>query len=442
MNPRPILCRTFCAAILLSGTTVALSFGQDPSIASPKTPTAEEVNTSLGLPLFGKGSLWEEEDAVVANRLHWPQESKTSHESGYRKYPYTFNSETRVLGARALCLFLQGVNDKVARLSILFANKGDVAFYMSPQEVKQQSARKDQPLNVTDNMLKGCQDAMRKDKSTLEGSLKALFGDSRPVRVGRFAATTEAGQRWDWQGHTFVLVTPLNEYVVLRIIPTITLEDADASRKSFAAAKSTLSNRVERRANGDVVITNIPMVDQGRKGYCVPATFERVLRYYGLSEDMNVLAMAGQTDAGGGTSINDIQGATYAMIRDAGGNIIQRNFSGNIQEIKSAIDAGKPILFLHYSTVEFNRRVNARMEHRVAVTDWEKWKTEFLPSLKKTIPLKPDPLDRHICLIIGYNEKTREIAISDSWGPEATERWMLEEEARQIQQPGGLSVIE
>jgi len=412
------------------------------SLPGLKEPSAAEVNKALGIPLFGSGSLWEENDAMVANRLRWPNESKTSREAGYRRYPYTFNSETRVLGARSLCLFLQGIDDKVARVSILFANKGDVAFFMSPQEAKQQSAKKDQPLAVTENMIKGCREAMKKDRETLEAALKGLFGNARPARVGRFATTAEAGQRWDWKGHTFMLVTPQNEYVALRIVPTTVFDDVDSSRKSFAAAKAALSKRVERRANGDVVIADIPMVDQGRKGYCVPATFERVLRYYGLSEDMNVLAMAGQTDAGGGTSIQAIQSATYAMIRDAGGNITQKNFSGNIQEIKSAIDAGKPILFCHYSTEEFNKRVNERMEHRVAVTDWEKWLTEFLPSLKKTIPLKPDPHYSHICLIIGYNEKTREIAISDSWGPRATERWMTEEEARQIQQPGALSVIE
>jgi hypothetical protein len=413
-----------------------------PASRGSKEPSAAEVNKALGIPLFGSGSLWEENDAMVANRLRWPQESKTSREAGYRRYPYTFNSETRVLGARSLCLFLQGIDDKVARVSILFANKGDVAFFMSPQEEKQQSAKKDQPLAVTENMLKRCREAMKKDRETLEAALKGLFGDARPARVGRFATTAEAGQRWDWKGHTFMLVTPQNEYVALRIVPTTVFDDADSSRKSFAAAKATLSRRVERRENGDVLITDLPMVDQGRKGYCVPATFERVLRYYGLSEDMNVLAMAGQTDAGGGTSIQAIQSATYAMIRDAGGNITQKNFSGNIQEIKSAIDAGKPILFCHYSTEEFNNRVNERMEHRVAVTDWGKWFSEFLPSLKKSIPLKPDRHYSHICLIIGYNEKTREIAISDSWGLQATERWMTEEEARQIQQPGALSVIE
>jgi hypothetical protein len=71
------------------------------SMPGSKEPSAAEVNKALGIPLFGSGSLWVENDAMVANRLRWPQESKTSREAGYRRYPYTFNSETRVLGARS-----------------------------------------------------------------------------------------------------------------------------------------------------------------------------------------------------------------------------------------------------------------------------------------------------------------------------------------------------
>jgi len=276
----------------------------------------------------------------------------------------------------------------------------------------------------------------------VEAALKSLFGESKPVRMGRFASTAESGQRWDWNGHTFLLVAPPNEYVTLRILPAASFDDADADRKAFASAKATLAQRVIRKENGDVIIADLPMVNQGRKGYCVPATFERVLRYYGLSEDMNILAMGGQTGAGGGTSVQAIQSATYAMLRDAGATINQKNFSGSIQEIKPLIDAGKPILFTHFSTPEFNLRVDERMKHRIAVTNWDDWATRFLPSLKKTAPLKPDPEWGHICLIIGYNEKTREIAISDSWGRAAKERWMTEEEAKQIKASGALSVIE
>jgi hypothetical protein len=175
----------------------------------------------------------------------------------------------------------------------------------------------------------------------------------------------------------------------------------------------------------------------------VPATFERLLRYYGIPADMNILAMAGKTDAGGGTSISDLEQATYSAIADAGGAIHPRNFSGSIQQIKPLIDAGKPLIFTHVSTEEFNKRVNERMRHRIAVTNWDDWATKFLPSMKKGPPLKPDPSCGHVCLIIGYNEKSREIAITDSWGPRYTERWMTEEEARQIMRPSaGLSVIE
>lgn len=440
----PSLLRPFLSALFLLLAAIlnaqALVPGVTNATPSPAVPTEAAVNKALGIPLFGAGSLWEENDAMVANRLRWPQESKTASEAGYRRYPYTFNTETRVFGVRALSLFLQGKGDKVSRVSILFANKGDIAFYMSPEEAARQ--KPDQPLNVTDSMLRGFQEAMRVEKSTLQSALKALFGDGRPVSLGRFQSTREEAQRWDWKGHAFLLVHQPNEYLMLRVVPVAELDDADSPKKVFSAAKSSLASRVERRANGDVLIADFPMVDQGRKGYCVPATFERLLRHYGLPADMNLLAMAGQTRAGGGTSIERIQGAVRNLVADAGGSINACNFSGSIQQIKPFIDAGKPLLFAHSSTQEFNKRVDERMARRIAVTNWDDWTSRFLPSLKKGPPLKPDPLYGHVCLIIGYNEKTREIAITDSWGPAATERWMTEEEARQIMQPTGLSVIE
>jgi hypothetical protein len=419
--------------------------GQASATPSPaqgiRDPSPEEVNKGLGIPLFGKGSLWAEDDAVVAKRLRWPQESKTTYEAGYRRYPYTYNSGVRVLGADAQSLFLQGRKDRVAGASILFANKGDIANYASAEE----SSRLHQSsgvLNITDRMMKTFRDTMTSDRKTLEAGLRKLFGDSRPARTGRFANMAEEGQRWDWRGHTFLVTAPRDEYVALRVVPSESFNDQEAPRKAFSEAKSGLAERVERRENGDVIISDLPMVNQGRKGYCVPATFERVLRYYGIPEDMNILAMAGQTGAGGGTDVGEIEKATYGLIRDAGGVITRKNFTGSIPEIKPLIDAGKPILFTHLSVPEFNERVNARMARRVAVSDWEEWRTKTLPAPGKLPPLQSDKRYGHICLIIGYNEKTREIAISDSWGESATERWMTEEEARQIKSARALSVIE
>ena len=46
----------------------------------------------------------------------------------------------------------------------------------------------------------------------------------------------------------------------------------------------------------------------------------------------------------------------------------------------------------------------------------------------------------HICLIIGYNKQTGEIAISDSWGSRFAERWVPAQAARAVSR-GGLYVI-
>ncbi|MBR5050606.1 MAG: hypothetical protein IKX75_04645, partial [Desulfovibrio sp.] len=54
---------------------------------------------------------------------------------------------------------------------------------------------------------------------------------------------------------------------------------------------------------GGVWISGIPMVDQGDKGYCVVATLERLIRYYGGEVSQHELAQLFNTADGGGTSI-------------------------------------------------------------------------------------------------------------------------------------------
>ena len=64
-----------------------------------------------------------------------------------------------------------------------------------------------------------------------------------------------------------------DEFVVLRIEPAVRADRADASeRVSDADIKAKIARNVVRADNGDVRLKNIPMVDQGPKGYCAPAT--------------------------------------------------------------------------------------------------------------------------------------------------------------------------
>jgi hypothetical protein len=63
-------------------------------------------------------------------------------------------------------------------------------------------------------------------------------------------------------------------------------------------------DHVERLASGDVKLRGIPMVDQGEKGYCVVASLERVLRYYGAAVDQHELAQLANSDGNAGTSMD------------------------------------------------------------------------------------------------------------------------------------------
>lgn len=51
---------------------------------------------------------------------------------------------------------------------------------------------------------------------------------------------------------------------------------------------------------------DVPMVDQGKKGYCAAATVSRIMKYYGADIDQHVIAQLAQTDAAQGTQVSDI----------------------------------------------------------------------------------------------------------------------------------------
>jgi len=73
---------------------------------------------------------------------------------------------------------------------------------------------------------------------------------------------------------------------------------------SDAGSRRELLANVKRTEEGDVWIDNIPMIDQGEKGYCLPATVARIFSYYGMDGvDMHAMASMCDTVAGGGTTI-------------------------------------------------------------------------------------------------------------------------------------------
>lgn len=389
-----------------------------------EAPNFEAMNGVLDKAVWIDDNLWDDPASEVAKRLDWAKESETSFDLSFRKYA---GRADRVLGARPFSLALYGAANRTDQLSMVFANKGDIS-----QMVQLESGASEREVErANSKMERDYKKFIIADEATISARLKEALGEPATMRFGD-GRTSERVKRWDWKGHTILLAAPRGEYVSVRILPTSVAEGETAARVTDAELKDQLASRVERRPNGDVILRDIPMVNQGQKGYCVPATWERALRYLGIPADMYVLAMAGSSDVGGGTSVESMMMGVSDIVRRNGRRITMEGGRLTTQSVARTIDRGLPLLWSMVSMTDINESINGRTLQRKSVTDWAAYQEMLKPQRAAARRIRKDLEESHVCMIIGYNEKTGELAVSDSWGPEYAERWITEEEANAI----------
>ncbi|MEC5129179.1 C39 family peptidase [Verrucomicrobiales bacterium BCK34] len=383
----------------------------------------EAINESIGQELFKDTTLWNSSPEEVAQRLGWRRESKTIDSESYRAYP---GDDYRFLGARPYSAAMYGEDGKVTSISIVFANKGDS---FGARGSGEEHFIKGKPVP---GGMEGLRVIMENDAELISTALTAKLGEPDRQKFGEGESRVNVN-RWDWGGHSFLLSNVEDEYVSLAIEKP---EFADDRGKSKRVSDATIRERargfVERRENGDVVISNIPMVDQGPKGYCVPATAERCMRFLGIPADMYLLAMAGETSAGGGTSVDRLLNNIGSDIKRKGRSFDIESGELKMRDVQKSIDDGIPIIWAVYSTTEFNATSSERTAERQE-GDWERYKAKVLKSAGDPA-LTPDRNKGHVVIIMGYNESTNEIAFSDSWGERYLERWITIPEAEQVSQ--------
>lgn len=391
-------------------------------LETKQQPNHQTINALLGIPLLQDNNLFDDTVESVAERLGWALESKTENQSSFRHYP---TGNYAILGTHAYTCALHGKNRKAAQLNIIFANKGDFEFSPVP----------------TKDEIKALEAAIEQDETSLFEQFSKTLGESVRQSYGGGGNLRERLHRWDWQGHAFLLASQKGEYVSLRIANTKTADNRGRSERLSDAELRTLTRKnVITRENGDVIIKNIPMVSQGPKGYCVPATFERYLRYMEIQADMYLLAMAGQTRIGGGTYLSEIIEAVEGYLSSQNRSLKRMRTSIDIRTIKKYIDDGLPAIWAMYSTQGYNAYASQRTIERHRVTDWSAWQKK-LKKEEREIQFGKVRNTAHACLITGYNKDSNEIAVSDSWGPEFEERWISAEHAQQVSQ-GSIYLID
>ncbi len=188
--------------------------------------------------------------------------------------------------------------------------------------------------------------------------------------------------------------------------------------------------RVEE--DGTVWLDGIPMVDQGQKGYCVPASVARVFAFYGMDGvDQHSLAALCQSSGDGGTSLEGMEAALDTISRRFHVRM-EKLDKGGMMEImeeynKAARKMGKPALVPSAQGLSFDPDV--MLEARASKPkQLKKWLAPIRKNIDAGLPVLwsvqlifnepglPQTGGGHMRMIIGYNAKEGTIIYSDSWG--------------------------
>jgi Peptidase_C39 like family len=236
------------------------------------------------------------------------------------------------------------------------------------------------------------------------------------------------------------------EFIRMTVQPKVTQQRAigDTTSGTYmnrAAVKKFSGPEHVVRADGDVKILDVPMVDQGSRGYCVVASVERVMRYYGATVDQSDLAQIANSDANQGTnptemvaSLNKLTGRLGVRVRSLERWDVQ-GFVRMLDDYNRAAKRAKLELVPvgGVSLDECYQKMDPTLYRQLRLKkagDESKFQSDIQRSIDTGIPLlwsvslgmAPESEIKgykggHMRLIIGYNAAKNEIIYSDSWGP-------------------------
>jgi len=184
-------------------------------------------------------------------------------------------------------------------------------------------------------------------------------------------------------------------------------EAAMQARPGASVKLSQLPENVARRDDA-VFIRDIPMVDQGAKGYCVVASAQRLFEYYGISCDMHQLAQIAGSDPDRGTSslaINKELGAIDHLFKTRFACLAVRDRNGLVELLEGKY-VGPAI-----PEAAFHTMVGKSIDAGIPLL----WSLE-VGLFPEDPPLREQTSGGHMRMIIGYNTKAGQLIFSDSWG--------------------------
>ena len=346
-----------------------------------------------------------------------------------------------------------GEEERITRVELSLYNRGDADSKLvkieNGQRVEMERGAKldiaglKEKIAAVDKVFAQGRSAVKPEKTTLKnGSVRyrRVFAKSNPA--GELVWGLSAPGAGNARSVDYLRLTLSQQ-------PAAKQRGSEAAKKvAGKGKKASVKDNVTKSPNGDVFIDNVPMVDQGQKGYCAAAVAERVLRYYGSVVDEHEIAQQAGTSATGGTRTSDMKQAV-TVIGEKNGlgfqNIVSMQADiGEVEEQisrynKAAKAAKRPELslaqFTHGDKIYVSELVEA-MEPKVVYkmrqkdARFKKFSAGVRQQVNAGIPVfwgvtlgmfpergvNPQSSGGHMRLIIGYNDKKKEILYSDTWG--------------------------
>ncbi len=385
--------------VIILSLLAATSHGQE----KPKPTPLEAVRLDT---LLARPNLWEStpdelDPDLTAMQFQWNSTARDSARSVYRKMTMANRRVTE-----ALLYFTGG---KLSEITCIYYDHSDGKYLWRNEFEKLKQ-------DITDNVTK-----LAKVQPVNRG--RDMSNAAKAEGLQWITPTTEYLLEWNVVKESAAKKTPFRaDFVRLRVTPhvkTVVAIGAKAAVTTRDIVKAFVpGEHVDRETSGIVKIADIPMVDQGAKGYCVVAAMERVLRYYGAKTDTLELARIAGASATYGTSLGEMTAALTKLNARLG---LRMKL---IYSCKAAPGAPAPVRARFPGDCEvFQQAVKARIDEGRPVL----WAVEL--GVVKESDLDPQVKGGHMRLIFGYDESTLEFLYTDTWGAGHEEKRMSYEDA-------------
>jgi len=235
---------------------------------------------------------------------------------------------------------------------------------------------------------------------------------SHSESFGKFSSDlgSECYQTWTTKGTTFNLYSVKDTYIRLELLPREKKFKSSKERTNLSKQKHSIKDNVEHLANGDIIIRNIPLVEQGSKGYCAVATAEMVLRYFGCEVSNTQLAtLAGYSQGEVGA------GLINALSKVVTGKA-KLNFRVEPIFIQTTagerLSQGEPFIVLRY----FDRQRDFQISSYTEAVAGDATIPPMKITRKELMYFQRMKMGMgHASIVVGFNKERDEFLLSESW---------------------------